>query len=1559
MLLLALGLRVGAQELRSGVSQARGIEAGTAAAPESRRPLRPGSSAIARARRFTAGRRTLPSGASAARALANARVESLALRPSVSAAHPARPRTPGASTGLVTGLGAAWTAAGPVAIHSLAYGDIAGRVTSLALDPADATGNTLFVGTTGGGVWRSTNAAGPAAQVSFAPMTDDLAVFSPSAGSSAKASLSIGALAALPGGVLLAGTGDPNDSADSYYGTGILRSTDAGLTWSLTSVTHDGVAGNHSFFGLGFAGFAYSTAHPSLVVAAVSQSAEGLLVNAPNSSSVMGLYYSTDAGASWQMSTLMDGAQVLQAPTSVAGVLGNAATAVVWNPVRQSFLAAVRYHGYYQSPDGITWTRLSSQPGAGLSLSACPTTSVPNAACPIFRGALAVNPISGDTFALTTDLSDQDRGLFRDVCGATGSACATANPTFAQQLPSAPLEVGSGSSVIPQSDYNLALAALPVAVGTSSADTLLFVGTADLFRCSVAAGCMLRNTTNTANGCGSPAQMAPAQHAIVSGGPALNPLLFFGNDGGLWRSTDTVNHQASPCSPDDAAHFQNLNATLGSLAEVVSFAQDPVDSTVLLAGLGGSGTVSTSSSSNTSWQQISAAEGGSVAIDRTNPALWYLSTRAGISIAACDNGSACTAADVLAAPTIGPAQVSSDIALLDAPWLLDPALPANLLAGTCRVWRGPAAGPTLWSGANALSDLLAGPQGAACAANNALLSALGAGGPSLRGTATSGSSVVYAGVAGVQAGGGTSVGGHVFVNTAANTATPTTVWTDVAAAANVANDVGNTGHFNPGGFSVSSVTADPHDSTGRTVYVTVEGFSGNGVSIPHVYRSTDAGAHWTVVSANLPNAPASALAVDPNNANTVYVALDTGVYVTTAITTCPAQNCWDLLGTGLPNAPVTTLAAAAAMPTGDGRLGMLRAGTYGRGLWQIPLLTATTIERPAISLTPSALTFPSTAVGSSSVTEAVVVSNTGSAPLVVSSLAITSQNAPVGVQGAVTDFAVASAKADTCTGSTVAVGATCSFAVVFNPSAPGARSSTLTLYANVTGGQATLALSGTATAAPAVSFTPSSLSFPLTTLAATSAAQNVVLANTGGATVSVSSIYLTGADFQIVFNSCGASLAPSTSCTISVVFAPVTSGNRSGTVAAVDALGTQTVTLAGTAQTPATDALSSTALSFATTQVGSPSATQQLVLTNAGDVPLTLIATSVSSPDFAATNSCGNSLAGHSACSVVVSFIPHTVGTVSATLAVADEFRTQTVALSGTGIAPAGVSLLPAGTIGFPVTGVGQSSAAQMLTLTNNGGLPLILSSITLTGDFSLATGSTCGASVAPAQACMLAVIFTPGSTGARTGSVTVVDNTARSPQTVAFTGTGIDFTFALNSGSTSQTVASGSSAVFPLLLSSATGLPGSATLTCTGVPTYAVCNLSANTAPLGGSTVITATIATGIASATATARPEPGSGAPHTGSSIALAAALLPLGMLLLRRRNGVPPLMGLLLAVATVLPLLGLVGCSTTPRTIPGSGTGVSGSTTTTPSGTYAVVVTASSAGLARNVTLSVTVQ
>ena len=1451
--------------------------------------------------------------------------------------------------GGVSALSAPWTAVGPMQVASPVFGNVTGRVTSIAIDPTDASGNTVYLGTTGGGVWKSTNAAGDPGSVSFTPLTDTLPVFSANAGTAAIPSLSIGAIsvqAEVGGGVILAGTGDPNDALDSYYGSGILRSVDGGVSWTLIQTATNGSAGQHTFAGLSFAGFAWSTATPNLAVAAVSQALEGDLVNASNASySEKGLYYSTDAGVTWRMATILDGSQVVQTPLpGSSGGGGVAATSVVWNPIRQRFYAAIRYHGYYQSPDGATWTRLAAQPGPSLSAANCPTNSgsVGSVHCPIYRGSLAVQTATGDTFALTVDSADIDQGLWQDVCGLSGGSCSASAVSFGTRLNSSTLEVGGGSTVIAEGDYSLTLGAVPTATG---ADTLLFVGTTDLYRCSLAGGCVLRNTTNATNGCAAPARVAPAQHALALMTQGPQTLVYLGNDGGLWRSTDGVGEVGAACSATDASHFQNLNGGLGSLAEVESFAQDPTDPGVVLVGMGATGTAATTAASTSaSWPQMSAGEGGTVAIDQTDPALWYISTAAGVSLHQCSSGSACTAASFAGVPTVGPTQTASDAAEYDAPWILDPAMTSNVLIGTCRAWRGPAGNGSGWSTSNAISAMIGGVQTSSCTGANSAVRSLAAGGPLASGGAAQndGSSVLYAGMAGSFDGGG-SLGGQVFSTSNANLATGSTAWTDIASGT-VTNDTANQGVFNPGRFDISSVWADSHDATGQTIYATVMGFAGNGIGAPHVYRSVDRGSHWLNISSNLPDVPASSVVVDPNDANTLYVAMDTGIYVTTQVASCVSGDCWTVLGTGLPNAPVVGLAAAAQMPTGDGRVGELRAATYGRGIWQIPLLTAAFPAQPAMVLNPNPVVFTTQAVGTLSGAQTVTVTNTGIAALLVSGVSATG------------DFHATT----TCTGTAVAPGGTCAVQVRFEPTLTGTRVGTLTVFGNVSGGQATAQLTGNGAAAAAVVLNPVTVNFGPTAIGATSPAQSVTISNTGGVPSSIAAITVTG-DFKIVANTCGSSLNAASGCTVSIGFLPTASGARSGVLSVADDLGTQTAVLGGTGTSPATDGLTPASLQFGPQQLNTTSAPQQITLSNVGDIALVLIQARVISGDFSVVNSCGNSLAAHSSCSMSVAYQPKALGPETGVLSVSDEYRSQTVTLSGTGVAPAGVSLSPTGALSFAPLGVGMNSTPQTVTVTNNGGSPLTVQSFSVTGDFAFVSGGTCGGSgtTLPAgSACTLQVVFSPVAGGPRSGVLSVADTAPNSPQAIQLSGTGVDFTLTAD-GSTSVSVPSGKSAVFPLLLSSAAGVPGVATLTCTGMPANASCYLSpATTIALGATTTVAATVSTGIVPSTTAAMGRGlGRQGGGGGGSLGWMAVLLSGGVYGVRRSCRELPR---LLACALLCGVIFAIGCGAT-RKIPvvesvDAGTG---SATVTPSGTYLVTVSATSAGLVRTMQVTLIVQ
>ncbi len=1516
--------------------------------------------ARARAAKFLAGRTVTRTAAGvplpAADAMRQAHMQGTAAPGSL-----ARPRAQMSTGAPTANLSAAWQALGPMSVNSVLYGQISGRITAVAIDPNDSTGNTVYLGTTGGGVWKSINAAGASGSVSFAPLTDTLPVFSANEDATTIASMSIGAVAVQPSltGVVLAGTGDPNDATDSYYGEGLLRSTDGGQTWSLAIGSRDGANGSHSFAGLATAGLAWSSNTPTLAVAAMTISTEGTVVQATDGASVPGLYYSTDAGVTWHMASVYDGSQLLQAPAA-AGVAQAAAsaTAVVWDPARSLFIAALASHGYYGSADGQTWKRLPNQPGTGLTTANCPVgvNGLGSGNCPIFRGALAVQASTGDLYALTVDADGNDVGLWQDLCNAGASGkCATAAPVFANRIDNGVLEFGQGkaggSTLIVQGSYDLSLAAAPAANNA----TVLFAGTIDLNRCALAAGgstCTWRNTTNAGNACNAPASVAPAQHALAAiAGTGGQPLLFIGNDGGLWRSIDGVAQTGTVCSTSDASHFDNLNGAIargGSLAEVVGFAQDPQLTGTLLAGLGENGSAATttavsSAASATAWPQFSSGEGGYPQLDPADSSNWYLAVGAGVNLQLCPAGSGCSIADFFPPATVGETQVADDAALLDAPTLLDPQNTADLLVGTCRIWRGPAGTGAGWSTANALSPAMDG-SATPCALTSAFIRSIGAGGPvaTTASAVQSGSEVVYAGMAGATDGGG-ALGGHIFVTKSANTASGRIAWKDTAAGAVSNSSVG----FNATGADISSVVVDTHDPTGATVYATVMGFGTLGLDTPHVYRSVDFGTHWTDATANLPNAPANTLVVDPNDANTVYVGLDTGVYVTQAVTTCATANCWSPLGTGLPNAPVTQLQAGPQLSTGDGRLGMLRAGTYGRGLWQTPLLSAVSTLTPGLRVNISSLTFGTQQEGTQSTAQTVTLSSTGNSPVTISSLAVAG------------DFV----ETDTCSGQTLPVGSTCAVSVSFAPTATGARTGLLTVYANIVGGQITVSLTGAASAPAAVVLTPINLVFPRTIVNQTAATQIITISNTGGNAASLQVPTVTG-DFAVKQSTCGKSLPAQTGCSVVISFTPTASGTRTGVLTVGDSAGTQTAQLSGIGQSPATDTLSPLSLTFGNQQVGSSSPPQQITLTNAGDVPLLLVAASITAGDFTATNDCGSSLAAHSTCAIDVTFVPTAPGPRTGVLSISDQVRLQTIPLNGTGIAPPGVSLAPAN-INFGSWGVGLNSPVQTVTLTNNGGLPLSIASTAITGDFAVAS-STCGSTLAAGNSCNVVLLFAPATAGARNGVLTLTDNAAHGAQSVSLTGTGIDFSL-VPDGATAATVSSGTSATFPLMLSSLGGLSGNVALSCTGAPAHSVCTVSPAAAVLGGNVQVSVVVQTGMP--TAEVRPEELPGRTHDNELVLAIVAPACFGFSRRKRVNFRTTqkqarlrrlFAGAAFCLAGWMGLTGLSGCGA-GRVIPlgGSSGTVSAAATPTPSGAYNITVTGTTAGVTHAVALNLTIQ
>ncbi|AXC10914.1 hypothetical protein ACPOL_1568 [Acidisarcina polymorpha] len=1415
-----------------------------------------------------------------------------------------------------------WQPLGPAQISTTVYGLVTGRVSSIAVDPSDPTGNTIYVGTSGGGVWKSTTAAGPPAAVSFAPLTDDLPAFN----QGDLASLSIGALSVQTGGtgVILAGTGDPNDALDSYYGSGILRSADGGLSWSLIANSNDlsvNSLTNFYFVGNAFAAFAWSVQSPNLVVAAVSQSAQGELVGATDLQSyndiprsVAGLYYSIDAGQTWLMATITDGpGRTVQTGLIPVAGGGNAATAVVWNPIRRRFYAAIRFHGYYESADGITFTRLSNQPGAGLTSTECPTNpnSIGSQACPLFRGALAVQPSTGDMFALSVDGNLLDQGLWQDVCSASSRTCVSNTVTFSQPLSATALENGQGAIFL--GDYSLVLAAVP-----STGDTLLFAGTQDIYRCSLAAGCVFRNTTNT-NTC-TAALVAPFQHAIDTTFAGGLSLMYFGNDSGLWRSTDDVGQTMQTCLPDDANHFQNLNNGIGSLAEVNAFAQDPTDSAIILAGIGVNGSAASSTASQNVWPQVLDGNGSYVAIDPSNPENWYAQSSIGVGIDLCASGSSCTPA-AFGTPVIGFAQVGPDAYASSegSPFILDPLNSANLILGTCHVWWGPADGAS-WSLANQLSELYPG-EGPTCAGNGLLQSMAASSAVS---TSETNTELIYAGMSGVGLDGPQAYAGHLFEATGINSRLSPAAWTDISASP-VTNDLYG---FNPADFSVSSITLDPHDPTGQTVYATIQGFDTILASTGSVYASTNAGVSWLNITSNLPGVPANSIAIDPNDANTVYVAIDTGVYITTAVTSCSVQNCWSLYGSGLPNSPVIQLATF-----NHAGQSLLRAGTYGRGIWQIPLITAAAAEATAAT-SPSSLSFAEQQVQTQSGAQTVTVTNTGTIPLIVAQTPVTG------------DFAAANG----CSGP-VAIGSGCTVQVTFTPTMTGVRSGKLTIYANVAQGQLTVPVSGTGLPGASVVLLPTSMNFGATLVGSSAIPpQNITISNTGGVAATLGTPVVTG-DFSIVANTCSATLAPNFGCTVAIAFTPTLSGPRPGVFSISDSQGTQSATLLGNGVAPATDGVAPSALAFALQTVGTSSTPQVVILANSGDSPLNSVSASVTG-DFQVVNGCGETLIGHSTCAFSVTYSPKQVGVENGVLTINDMYgKPQNVALSGLGLAPSGISVLPSA-INFGTEAIGVPSPAQTVTVTNSGGIALGALTLAVQGPFSIVSTS-CTSTLATGGNCSAQVEFLPTLSGLLSGTLTVGSSSIDNPLQVALSGDGFGFTLQPN-GASSATVTAGQTANYLLQIIPDSGSTGMVSITCGSSPPGSDCIVNPSSVQLtsGVTTTVAVSIATGTLGATG-AYATATTGKPSRGTALVLIALCLPFALL----RFPATRRKGWWLAWVIVIAATPL-GCGVS-ASVGKTSASTGGNPISTPSATYNPVVTATGSGATQSVQLTLVVE
>jgi hypothetical protein len=337
--------------------------------------------------------------------------------------------------------------------------------------------------------------------------------------------------------------------------------------------------------------------------------------------------------------------------------------------------------------------------------------------------------------------------------------------------------------------------------------------------------------------------------------------------------------------------------------------------------------------------------------------------------------------------------------------------------------------------------------------------------------------------------------------------------------------------------------------------------------------------------------------------------------------------------------------------------------------------------------------------------------------------------------------------------------------------------------------------------------------------------------------------------------------------------------------------------------------------------VGTSSAAQNVTVLDMGSSPLTISNAAVTG-DFSIQNNCGAApvAAAGGSCTIAVVFTPTVQGTRNGVLTINDSSAgsPHTVQLSGQGVQQS--ATISPGSVAFGSQLVNSTDATTYgVAVTNPEPIALQISQIQITGPFS--ETNNCGSMVAANGNCAITISFTPIAAGPATGTLTITDGAANSPQTVSLTGTG---TPSLNlTTAPPATVTAGQSTMYSLSIGGA-GESGSAALSCSVAPAGAACSVPA-TVSVNGTTATTF-----VATATTILRTQ-GVWYPHAFSkppslwAVAMIAVLALLSMTMSQARWRLRS-----------LPFIALLACACG-----------GGSTTTTPigtqAGTYTITVTA----------------
>ncbi|MFK7920657.1 MAG: T9SS type A sorting domain-containing protein [Bacteroidia bacterium] len=410
--------------------------------------------------------------------------------------------------------------------------NVSGRTRAILVDAADASGNTIWVGSVGGGLWKTTNAL--ATNPSWNPVND---LFD---------NIAVSSIAQDPSNssVMYFGTGEGFFNADAIRGLGIWKTTNGGTTWAQLSSTNN------------------STFHY----------VQKLLVNANGDVFACtrdgGVQRSTNGGTSWTK-VLGSGAS---ATSNRAADIERASNGDLY-----ATTGMFQTDGIYRSTNGGTsWTKLT---GGGLPSSGYQRIEL---ACAPSNSARVYAVFQGTNY----DCS----GIYRtDNSGTSWTSL------------SVPSAFGMANFCRGQAWYDLICAVDP-----NNANRV-FIGGIDVL-VSSNSGASWSQFTQWYGG-GGFQYMHADQHAMTFDGSSR---LYFGNDGGIARSTNATNS-----TPTVNGIFNGYNVTQFYAADL----SPTSGSNVYLAGAQDNGTQRFTGTGINNTTEVTGGDGAFCHIDQTNGAV--------------------------------------------------------------------------------------------------------------------------------------------------------------------------------------------------------------------------------------------------------------------------------------------------------------------------------------------------------------------------------------------------------------------------------------------------------------------------------------------------------------------------------------------------------------------------------------------------------------------------------------------------------------------------------------------------------------------------------------------------------------------------------------------------------------------------------------------------------------------------------------------------------------------------------------------------------------------------